>query len=208
MKATTVRTWRSISRASRRQRLPPRPSVVQRSRQGRPSPDAPRTDPDERISRIRLLPRVFDGSALRLAARAPGPVTRLPRPAPGACVAGPRSPYLRCTHSANGCPALFAGFFATMAGSDFSWPCIIGFGSSPSRCGLTAVCRIGQPGDLRFPFKERLHMPGSPTTRRVVGGACDSASLVWPNAGATTRNRPACATRPSWRLPASARNPD
>jgi hypothetical protein len=31
--------------------------------------------------------------------------------------------------------ALFAGFIATMARSDFSRPCIIGFGSSPSRCG-------------------------------------------------------------------------
>ena len=31
--------------------------------------------------------------------------------------------------------ALFAGFTATMAGSDFSCPCIIGYGSSPSRCG-------------------------------------------------------------------------
>src|SRR5271169_4301035 len=36
------------------------------------------------------------------------------------------------SRSAAGCPALFAGFFATMAGSDFSRPCIIGFGSSPS----------------------------------------------------------------------------
>src|SRR5437588_6040749 len=33
------------------------------------------------------------------------------------------------------CSALFAGFTATMAGSDFSCPCIIGYGSSPSRCG-------------------------------------------------------------------------
>src|SRR5262249_42392032 len=31
--------------------------------------------------------------------------------------------------------ALFAGFIATMTRSDFSGPCIIGFGSSPSRCG-------------------------------------------------------------------------
>src|SRR5207237_3889546 len=34
-----------------------------------------------------------------------------------------------------GCPALFAGFTATMAWSDFSCPCIIGYGSSPSRRG-------------------------------------------------------------------------
>ena len=31
--------------------------------------------------------------------------------------------------------ALFVGFTATMTRSDFSCPCIIGFGSSPSRCG-------------------------------------------------------------------------
>src|SRR6202022_3605390 len=34
-----------------------------------------------------------------------------------------------------GCPALFVGFTATMAESDFPRSCIIGFGSSPSRCG-------------------------------------------------------------------------
>ena len=39
------------------------------------------------------------------------------------------------TASAAGHPALFGGFVATMAESDFSCPCIIGFGSSPSRCG-------------------------------------------------------------------------
>src|SRR6266446_8352862 len=37
--------------------------------------------------------------------------------------------------SAWGCSALFAGFTATMAWSDFSCPCFIGYGSSPSRCG-------------------------------------------------------------------------
>src|SRR6478672_5504727 len=42
---------------------------------------------------------------------------------------------LRSTASAAGRPVLFGGFVATMAESDFSCPCIIGFGSSPSRCG-------------------------------------------------------------------------
>src|SRR5215467_15463222 len=37
---------------------------------------------------------------------------------------------LRSTASAAGRPALFGGFVATMAESDFSCPCIIGFGSS------------------------------------------------------------------------------
>src|SRR5208283_2532881 len=36
--------------------------------------------------------------------------------------------------SAAGCPALFDDFPATMAESDFSWPSIIGFDSSSSRC--------------------------------------------------------------------------
>ena len=39
------------------------------------------------------------------------------------------------TASAAGRPVLFGGFVATMAESDFSCPSIIGFGSSPSRCG-------------------------------------------------------------------------
>src|ERR1700716_3592533 len=37
--------------------------------------------------------------------------------------------------SAAGCTALFAGFTATMTESDFSCPFIIGYGSSPFRCG-------------------------------------------------------------------------
>src|SRR6267378_2916693 len=47
----------------------------------------------------------------------------------------PLVPALRSTDSAADCSALFAGFIATMAGSDFSGPCIIGYGSSPSRRG-------------------------------------------------------------------------
>src|ERR1700687_5473552 len=37
--------------------------------------------------------------------------------------------------SAAASAVLFAGFPATMTESDFSCPCIIGYGSSPSRCG-------------------------------------------------------------------------
>src|SRR6476469_8611432 len=44
-------------------------------------------------------------------------------------------PALGSTSSAAGCTALFAGFTATLAESDFSCPCVIGYGSSPSRCG-------------------------------------------------------------------------
>ena len=45
------------------------------------------------------------------------------------------APPLRSTDSGLGRLTPFAGFTATMEGSDFSPPCIIGFGSSPSRCG-------------------------------------------------------------------------
>src|SRR3954465_6686853 len=59
------------------------------------------------------------------------------------CVS-PLAPALRSTDSLRSPPqtppqwasfALFAGFIATMTRSDFSCPCIIGFGSSPSQCG-------------------------------------------------------------------------
>ena len=47
----------------------------------------------------------------------------------------PLVPVLGSTNSAADRSALFVGFPATMTGSDFSDPCIIGYGSSPSRCG-------------------------------------------------------------------------
>jgi hypothetical protein len=50
------------------------------------------------------------------------------------CPVFPSVPALCSTHSAAAEAALFAGFFSRMAESDFSGPCIIGFGSSPSRC--------------------------------------------------------------------------
>ena len=40
--------------------------------------------------------------------------------------------------------ALFAGFTATMAKSDFPPPCIIGYGSSPFRCGPPTQTTDGQ----------------------------------------------------------------
>ena len=76
-------------------------------------------------------------------------------------------PALGSTGSAAGCPALFVGFTATMAESDFPRSCIIGFGSSPSRCGpeqrVLCALPVGR-GTSRFPYKKRLHMPGSVTT--------------------------------------------
>ena len=52
-----------------------------------------------------------------------------------ACPAFSSVPSLGSTNSGSGRPLPFAGFPATMEGSDFSSPCITGFGSSPSRCG-------------------------------------------------------------------------
>jgi hypothetical protein len=51
---------------------------------------------------------------------------------------------LGSTDSAADCSALFAGFSATMAKSDFPHPCIIGSGSSPSRCGPGRHSACGQ----------------------------------------------------------------
>jgi hypothetical protein len=51
--------------------------------------------------------------------------------------------------SAAGRSALFAGFSATMTESDFSCPCIIGYGSSPSRCGPSLSLNAdGQSRDI------------------------------------------------------------
>src|SRR5260370_848270 len=54
-------------------------------------------------------------------------------------LAFPLAPALGSTGSAVAETTLFVGFSATMAESDFSRPCIIGYGSSPSRCGPAAV---------------------------------------------------------------------
>src|SRR5438445_6595530 len=60
----------------------------------------------------------------------------------------PLASALGSTNSAADRSALFAGFTATTASSDFPRPCIIGFGSSPSRCGPPASSVDGQTRDL------------------------------------------------------------
>ena len=103
---------------------------------------ATRADPDEPNSSIRLLPWVFDGEALigslpyavqRLGHAYPalGPVRAL-------LVRVSLGPALGSTASATGSPALFGGFTATMAESDFSESCIGDYGSSPSHRGPSA----------------------------------------------------------------------
>jgi hypothetical protein len=64
--------------------------------------------------------------------------------------------------------ALFASFVATMAGSDFSGPCIIGVGSSPSRCGPQRQCHHGQTRDLPGFDAFLLHVmwPSTPAGRQ------------------------------------------
>src|SRR6266480_7383891 len=83
----------------------------------------------------------------QVAVYAPAPVTREPGSESSTCFAGAYSPWpppfapptpLRPppqTPPQGAFFALFVGFTATMTRSDFSCPCIIGFGSSPSRCG-------------------------------------------------------------------------
>ena len=51
------------------------------------------------------------------------------------CSTFPLAPALGSATSAAGGPALFGGFPATMAGSDFSPPYITGVWLSPSQCG-------------------------------------------------------------------------
>ena len=72
---------------------------------------------------------------------APAPVTRAPRPSPVRALLAHVSLFPRpgAAGSAAVAPALFVGFPATLAGSDFLRPCIIGYGSSPFRCGPAAV---------------------------------------------------------------------
>src|SRR6266480_2238442 len=69
-------------------------------------------------------------------------------------LAFPSAPALGSTDSAADRSAAFTGFTATTAGSDFSPSCIIGYGSSPSRCG---------------PWGRRVHRPNvrPPRFRRL-----------------------------------------
>ena len=66
----------------------------------------------------------------------------------------PSAPALGSIGSAGGRPPLFADFPATMAGSDFSRPCIIGFGL-PAFPMRAARYRAASREISRFPCKER-----------------------------------------------------
>src|SRR6516225_1154742 len=86
----------------------------------------------------------------------------------------PSVPALGSTNSAADRSALFAGFTATMARSDFSYPCIIGYGSSPSRCGPSlSPDADGQTRDLPASDAIPLHVmwpcdPGRASAPRIA----------------------------------------
>src|SRR5438445_9271364 len=90
-------------------------------------------------------------------------------------LAFPSASALGSTDSAAGCPALFVGFAATIAESDFPRPFIIGYGSSPSRCGPERRTAAGQTWDLPVPVQ------GASAHARFFDhagplGPCDGAS--------------------------------
>src|SRR5215470_15560313 len=67
-----------------------------------------------------------------------------------------------------------------MAGSDFSAPCITGYGSSPSRCGpATAARRSGQTRDLPGSDTIPLHVmwPLTPAGRQHLAERCRTCCL-------------------------------
>src|SRR6516162_5943694 len=149
------------------------------------SSHAPRPDPYVRLSRIRLLPRVGNGTSRRIRSSACDTRAWLWVQCVLCWCAFPLAPALRSTGSAALAPvdasavgsfALFAGFIATMARSDFSRPCIIGFGSSPSRCGPPYSHRTRRrrpdtrPPSFRYdPFARDVALdPGRATAPRIA----------------------------------------
>ena len=93
------------------------------------------------------------------------------------CPALPSAPALRSTNSAADYSTLFTGFTATMAKSDFSASCIIGFGSSPSRYG-PAHLRAANAETSRFPCKKHPYMPGSQTTQSRSYARVDACDRI------------------------------
>jgi hypothetical protein len=85
----------------------------------------------------------------------------------------PLVPALCSTGSAAGRPALFVGFAATTAEADFPRSCIIGYGSSPSRCGPRRSCRHwSNAGSPRFPrdpsVRDVAFDPGRASAPRIA----------------------------------------
>src|SRR5436305_3185039 len=110
--------------------------------------------------------------------------------------------------SAASLSALFAGFSATMTGSDFLRSGIIGYGSSPSRCGPLALSgwrsNAGSPSFRRDPFARdvlldpgRTALPGM-TALLVLRSTMStvSAPAISPFRGSITHpTQPLCTLR-------------
>src|SRR5260370_9737917 len=77
------------------------------------------------------------------------------------CLTCPSAPALGSTNSAAGCPALFVGFTATMAGANFSLLKIIGHGPPPSPHRTAAHACLAPPplGTPRSPAKHVTPCP-------------------------------------------------
>ena len=158
---------------------------------------APRINPYVQLSRIRLPPRVRTYHRSAMVRMRPAPVSRAIWP----CVQSvlcwhtfPLASALRSTNSAADRSALFAGFTATMASSDFPRPCIIGYGSSPSRCGPGACANrpdVGPPSFRRdLSARDALFDPGGAAVPRITLLA---VQLMWRSA-VETASAPAIRT--------------
>src|ERR1700738_5065813 len=84
----------------------------------------------------------------------------------------PLVPALGSPGSVPGRPALFVGFTATTAGADFPCSCLIGYGSSPSRCGPAQHRCWSNAGSPRFrcdPFVRDVAIdPGRASAPRIT----------------------------------------
>src|SRR5438132_2208778 len=111
-------------------------------------------------------------------------------------LAFPSASALGSTDSAASCPALFVGFPATIAESDFPRLFIIGYGSSPSRCGPGRRTAAGQTWDLPVPIQ------GASAHARFFDhagpfGPCDGASETCCLPRSKQRRRPGIGFRGS-----------
>src|SRR6202040_2181726 len=138
----------------------------------------------------------------------------------------PLVPALGSTGSVAGRPALFVGFTATTAGADFPCSCIIGYGSSPSRCGPGQHRCWSNAGSPRFrcdPFVRdvaidpgrasapRITVPHMlPSTEPTVSAPtmlCLSWLIPTPHTTAVYASRPPSPTAPQHSLPGGPLRP-
>src|SRR6266849_6975373 len=104
-------------------------------------------------------------------------------------LAFPSAPALGSTVSAADRSALFTGFTATTAGSDFSRSCIIGYGSSPSRCGPWGQrahrSNVRPPRFRRVPFVRDVFFDhGRASVPRIAGPHMLPSTLLTGSASA------------------------